>query len=121
MARENFVQRTKGKPGQRKVDVLVQNFRIHDLHPNVRIFNLTSKFADLKEDHRLGGVGSSYSGITFRNITAPLAFGRNTIIGCAEAPWNGGITFENVVIGGKKLTSLDDFEVNEFVTDITFQ
>ena len=116
-----FVQRANGKPGQQKVDVLVQNFRIHDLHPNARIFSLVSRFPNLKEDNRLGGVGSSYSGITFRNITAPVAFGKNNIIGCAEAPWNGGITFENVVIGGKKLTSLKDFEVNEYVTDITFK
>ena len=50
-----------------------------------------------------------------------LPNGTFIIIGCAEAPWNGGITFENVVIGGKKLTSLKDFDVNEYVTDITFQ
>jgi len=83
-----------------------------------------SKFADLSADHRLGGVGSSYSGITFRNITAVAAYGLGStdrILGCAEAPWKGGITFYNVVIAGKKLTSLDDFIANEYVTDITFK
>ncbi|MCF8379239.1 MAG: hypothetical protein K9H49_06660 [Bacteroidales bacterium] len=116
-----FVQRSNGKPGQQKVDVLVQNFRIHDKYPNVPIFSLVSKFNHLPYDHRLGGVGSSYSGITFRNVTAVAEYGKEKIIGCSEAPWNGGITFENVVIGGKKVTSLDDFELNEFVSDITFK
>ena len=101
-----FVQRANGKPGQQKVNVLVQNFRIHDIYPNVPIFSLVSKFDHLPDNHRLGGVGSSYSGITFRNITAVAAFGEEKIIGCADAPWNGGITFENVVIAGKKIPAL---------------
>ena len=40
--------------------------------------------------------------------------------GCAESPYSDW-TFENFVIDGKLLTSLDDFaEVNEYVSDITF-
>jgi hypothetical protein len=116
-----FDQRANGKPGQQKVNVLIQNFRIHDLHPNSRIFSLISKFDQLADDHRLGGVGSSYSGIVFRNITAPASFGKETIIGCSKAEWNGGITFENVVIGGKKLTSSKDLDTNEFVSNIIFK
>jgi len=115
-----FVQRANGKPGQQKVNVLVKNFRIHDLHINVPIFSLISKFDHLLADHRLGGAGSSFSGITFKNVTAVPEYGKEKIIGCAESPWNGGITFENVVIVGKKLTSLEDSEINEYVSDITF-
>ena len=40
--------------------------------------------------------------------------------GCKESPYSN-LTFDNVVIGGKLLTSLNDFSfVNEWVTDITF-
>jgi hypothetical protein len=69
-------------------------------------------------------VGSGYSGITFQNITAAAksVVGQLDVLrGCAEAPWSN-ITFDNVVIGGKKLTSLEDFaHVNEHVTDVTFK
>ncbi len=116
-----FDQRANGKPGIQKVDLLIQDFRIHDLHPNSKIFSLVSKFDHLAEDHRLGGVGSSYSGIVFRNITAPASFGKETIIGCEGAPWNGGITFENVVIGRKKLTGIKDLDTNKFVSNIIFK
>jgi len=50
-----------------------------------------------------------------------LPNGTFIIIGCAEAPCNGVITFENVLIGGKKLKGLKDFEVNGYVTDIVFK
>jgi hypothetical protein len=122
-----FVQRTQGAKGQQKVNLFVQNIRIHDKLPNVPVFNLVSEFADLPKNHRLGGVGSSYSGITFKNITAVATFelygaGKTEqILGAAEAPWNGGINFDNVIIAGKKLTNLDRFYTNQYVSNITFK
>ena len=117
-----FSQRGEGKPGLQKVDVLVRNFRIEDKRPTLQIFHLYSHdgFRGTEEPH----TGSSYSGITFQNVTAAgkSVLGLPEILhGCKEAPWSN-ITFDNVVIAGKKLTSLDDFAyVDEYVTDITFK
>ncbi|MCX7011370.1 MAG: endo-polygalacturonase [Candidatus Sumerlaeota bacterium] len=117
-----FSQRGEGKPGLQKVNVLIRNFRIEDKRPTLQIFHLYSHdgFRNTESPH----TGSSYSGITFQNITAAgkSVLGLPEILhGCKEAPWSN-ITFDNVVIAGKKLTSLDDFAyVNEYVTDTTFK
>jgi len=122
-----FVQRGEGLPGNHKVNVLVRNFRIEDKFPTSRVFQMFSKSDSVigkASSKDSGEVGSGYSGISFQNITAAAksVVGQpNVLRGCAEAPWSQ-LTFENVVIGGKKLTSLGDFaHVNEFVTDITFK
>ena len=122
-----FVQRSKGPQGVQKVDILVKDFRIHDLHPNVPIFNLVSHFAefDSKPTHRFHGVGSSFSGIKFQNISAAAVYygygsGKSEqIMGDPTAPWKGGMTFENVTIAGKKLT-IDNFKTDDSVSDIQF-
>jgi len=46
---------------------------------------------------------------------------KQVLKGCTEVPWNGDIVFDNVIIAGKKLTNLDDFETNEFVYEISFK
>jgi len=110
-----FVQRAEGEAKQRTVNVTVRNFRISDPRSNMPTFNLYSK------DGR--GTGSSFSGITFQNVTIshPIVGGRKQVLkGCVEVPWNGGIVFDNVIIAGKKLTNLNDFETNEYVSDISF-
>lgn len=116
-----FSQRGEGDVGLQKVNVLIRNFRIEDKRPTLNLINLySSDDFRSKKPHE----GSSYSGITFQNITAAgkSVCGLPEVLhGCKEAPWSG-ITFDNVVIAGKKLTSLKDFgQVNEFVTDITFK
>jgi hypothetical protein len=117
-----FSQRGEGKPGQHKVNVLIRNFRIEDKRSTLQIFQLYSHddFRGKNTPH----AGSSYSGITFQNITAAgkSVNGLPEIFhGCKESPWSG-ITFDNVFVGGKELTSLDDFaQVNQYVNDITFK
>jgi len=122
-----FVERGAGQPGLHQVNVLIRNIRIEDKYPSCAIFSLFSK-ADSVAGKKLfadkGQIGSSYSGITFQNITAaaPSYLGRTNILrGCKEAPWSGGISFDNVVIGGTKILSLDDFTTNEFVSGIIFK
>jgi len=122
-----FAQRGEGLSGQQKVNVLVRNIRIEDTFPTTQVFVLFSESdsvigkASRKDNPK---VGSSYSGITFQNITAAansIVGLRNVLRGSKDAPWSN-ITFDNVVIAGKKLTSLKDFAyVNEYVTDITFK
>ncbi len=111
-----FVQRAKGPEKQRFVNVTVRNFRVTDPRSNMPTFNLFSKDNE--------GFGSSYSGITFQNITIahPIVGGRKQVlIGCAESPWKGGIIFDNVTIAGKKVTDLSEFNTNSFVLNITFK
>jgi uncharacterized repeat protein (TIGR02543 family) len=122
-----FVQRIGGDLGVQNVDVLFKNFRIHDKHPNVPVFNLVSYFPELanKPTHRFYGVGSSFYGITFQNISIAAVYegygsGKSQqILGHADAPWYGGIVFDNVTIAGRKL-AMTDFHTNAFVSDILF-
>ncbi|MCF8379240.1 MAG: InlB B-repeat-containing protein [Bacteroidales bacterium] len=124
-----FVQRTQGEKGQRGVNVLFKDIRIHDKFPNVPIFNLASHYVEFddKPDNRFYGVGSSYKGITFRNITAVASYdaygpGKSEqILGHAEAPWYGGVIFDSVFIAGEQLTNLDRFKTNQYVEDILFR
>jgi len=124
-----FVQRGEGQPGLQKVNVLVRNFRIEDKYPTNRVFQMYSKNdatvgrTTTGKNATAGTAGSSYSGITFQNITAAAnsVVGQpNVLRGCPEAPWSD-ITFDNVVIAGKKLTSLADFKCVQNVTQITFK
>jgi len=109
-----FQQRGGGTPGQRNVNVIFRNFRIHDKLVNMPIFNLSS------------GEGSSYSGFLFHNISiAGMAPGsKQRILGSATSPWYGGLIFDNITIGGVKVTSENYktyFDTNEFVKDIWFR
>lgn len=122
-----FVQRIGGDTGVQNVDVLFKNIRIHDPHPNIPIFNLVSYFPEFetKLTHRFHGVGSSFYGITFQNISIAAVYegygaGKSEqILGHADAPWYGGIIFDNVTIAGRKL-AMTDFYTNAFVSDILF-
>lgn len=117
-----FSQRAEGPPGQQKVNILIRNFCIEDKRPTLQTFQLYS--SEAFKGKGIATIGSSYSGITFQNITvaAESVCGLPEVLnGCKESPWSG-ITFDNVVIAGKKLTSLNDFaHVNEYVTNITFK
>lgn len=119
-----FSQRGKGTVGQRRVNVLFKDFRIHDKYTNLSIFTLDSSNSD---DQTLG---SSYTGITFQNITSVSsydAFGpgkSEQIMGTVGSPWNGGITFDCVTIGGKLLTSENFntvFQTNNYVTQMNLK
>jgi len=119
-----FVQRAQGNKGQRPVNVTVQNFRVHDKIPNAPIFRLAARFDEKPARTKFHGVGSSFSGLSFKNISAAKGYDKNGdgkteyILGAPESPWNGGVTFENIVIDGKRLTNLNNFYTNEFVNNI---
>lgn len=120
-----FTSRPIVGTGQNKVNVLFRDIRIEDKRPTLQIFNLISK-NDIDASYfpsTDGKIGQSWSGIKFQNITAEgssvVGF-PELLHGCAESPFSD-LTFENVTIDGKLFTGLDDFaDVNEYVTDITF-
>lgn len=118
-----FQQRGEGTPGQRKINVIFRDIRIHDKLVNMSIFNLVSYSGGTASAPT--NVGSSYSGFLFQNISiAGMAPGnKQRILGCAAAPWYGGLIFDNVTIGGTKITTENYntyFTTNEYVKYLLF-
>lgn len=98
------------------VNVTFKDIRITDPFQTLETFYITS----INKDNETSG---GFGGITFQNITsvkAPLAT-HNRIIGQPTGIWND-ITFDNVVLGGKKILSRSDFaSMNEpYVTNVKF-
>jgi hypothetical protein len=101
-------------PGTTQVKILFKDIRITDKFQTLETFNLLS----IDKDGRSGG----YSGITFKNITSVKtpSTGDNKIIGHSGGPWSN-ITFDNVVLGGKRLSKVSDLgKIGENVTDLKF-
>ena len=108
-----FHQRGEGQPGVHKVNLVVKNFRNEDKLANSPVFSLDS-----------GTKGSSYSGIVFQNINVESLTIKQKLEGSAQAPWYGGVTFDNVTFKGVLLTNENFatyFDTNEFVKDIIFK
>ena len=113
-----FQQRGEGAKGVRNVNVIFRDFRVHDKSVGMSFFHLVSyqgSNADAPTQ-----VGSSYNGFLFQNISiAGMAEGsKQRILGCAEAPWYGGLIFDNITIGGVKMTAdnyKNYFETNKYV------
>jgi len=119
-----FQQRGEGTPGQRKINVIFRNIRFHDKLINMPIFHLVSYSGGTASAPT--NVGSSYSGFLFQNISiAGMAPGnKQRILGCAAAPWYGGLIFDNVTIGGTKVTTENYktfFDTNEYVKYLLFE
>jgi len=118
-----FQQRGAGAPGQRNINYIIRDIRIHDKLVNMPIFNLVSY--EGRDPYAPTLVGSSLKGILFQNISiAGMVNGSNQIIkGCAKSPWFGGLIFDNLTIGGTKITSENYksyFATNEFVKYLVF-
>ena len=66
--------------------------------------------------------GGMIENITFRNITYN-GYGEDPswITGYDDRHMVRDVTFDNVMINGKKLTGLDDFVTNEYISDIKFK
>jgi uncharacterized repeat protein (TIGR02543 family) len=118
-----FQQRGGGVLGQRTVNVIFRNIRIHDKLVNMPIVHLVSYEGSNALAPTL--IGSSYKGILFQNISiAGMAAGnKQRILGCEAAPWYGGLIFDNLTIGGTKVTTANHqtyFTTNQFVKYLLF-
>ncbi len=100
--------------GVTKVDVTFKDIRITDPYQTLETFQMISKDGT-KES-------GSYSGIKFINISSvktPVA-GENQIVGWPSSPWSD-ITFDNVMLGSKRITQMSDFALmTPNVSDIKF-
>jgi hypothetical protein len=113
-----FQQRGEGAAGQRKINVIFRDIRVHDRLVNMPIFHLVSYQGS--NANAPTAVGSSYKGFLFQNISiAGMAAGsKQRILGCEAAPWYGGLIFDNVTIGGTRITPQNYttyFDTNSFV------
>ena len=91
-----------------------KDIRISDKFQTLETYNLLS----IDKNGKSGG----FSGITFKNISTVRTpeSGENIIVGHPGGPWEN-ITFDNVVLGGKKIESVNDFgQIGENVTNIQF-
>jgi uncharacterized repeat protein (TIGR02543 family) len=119
-----FQQRGEGTAGQRNINVIFRNIRIHDKLTNMSIVNLVSYQGS--NANAPTEVGASYKGFLFQNISiAGMApNNKQRILGCAAAPWYGGLIFDNLTIGGVKVTK-DNYQTyintNEFVKYLLFE
>jgi hypothetical protein len=76
-----------------------------------------------KESWRRKREPGDLSGILFQNIhiaAENVSGNRDTLIGMEDGVIRD-ITFDNVTVGGKKITNIDHFKHNEYVRDIEFK
>ena len=100
-----FSKRGGGVKGSAKVNATFKDIRITDPLQTLETFALILN-------------NGSYSGFTFRNIASVRtpSKGDNRILGS----WDD-ITFDNVVLGGKRIASKDDFaHIDSNVTNLKF-
>lgn len=111
-----FHNRAEGVLGHHTVNLIVRNFRSEDPLANSPFFNMYSKENTT--------IGASYKGIVFQNINIESDRIKQVLTGCTEAPWDGGITFDNVTIKGTLLTQANFntyFITNDFTKNIIFK
>lgn len=115
-----------GRVFSKRAEQAPTEFGITNVNITFRDIRITDKFQTLETFHLKSKDGSKssggFSGITFQNITSVKtpAAGDNVIIGHSGGPWND-ITFENVVLGGKRFKSVADFgQIGENVSNLKF-
>ena len=104
--------------------VIFRNIRVSDPRPTLQPFMIAMQnlepYGNPDKNKRKPG---HLSGVLFQNIeiAASSVLGeRDVLWGTPEAQIRN-ITFDNVTIGGKKITSIDHFKHNEDVKDLVFK
>jgi hypothetical protein len=116
----NMRARGHGECGQ---NVVFRNIRLEDPRPTQQAFLIEMVTHPPYEwNHESRGPGDLV-GVLFQNIqiAAPSVCGEaNVLYGGPDCKIRD-LTFDNVTIGGKKLTSIKDFKTNEYVENIHFK
>ena len=118
-----FNMRGEGK-GRGGKGVVFRNIRVEDPRPTLQHFMIAMQgikpYADPSKRRRGPG---DLSGILFQNIelAAPSVMGEPDILWGMPDARIVNVIFDNVTVGGKKITSLDHFKHNEHVQDVMFR
>jgi hypothetical protein len=106
-------------------NVVFRNIRVEDPRPTQQAFLLLMATVKpyVHADTPASRGPGDLVGVLFQNIqiAAPSILGEPNIL------WGGpecrirDLTFDNVTIGGKRLTSIKDFKTNEYVENIHFK
>ena len=111
----------KGEGGQ---NVIFRNIRLEDPRPTQQAFliQMVTEPPYLWPKPLSRGPGDLV-GVTFQNIqiAAPSIMGEPNILFGGPDCKIRDLTFDNVTIGGKKLTSISDFKTNQYVENIHFK
>ena len=118
-----FNMRGEGK-GEGGRNVIFRNIRVEDPRPTQQAFLIQMATAKpyVWPQPMSRGPGDLV-GVLFQNIqiAAPSILGEPNILLGGPGCKIRDLTFDNVTIGGKKLTSIKDFVTNEYVEDIHFK
>jgi hypothetical protein len=118
-----FNMRGEGS-GQCGEGVIFRNIRVEDPRPTLQHFMIAMQGLEPYSSplERKRGPGN-LTGVLFQNIeiAAPSILGEPDILWGAPKAQIVGLTFDNVLIAGKKITDLDHFKHDEHVKDIRFK
>ena len=118
-----FNMRGEGK-GEGGRNVIFRNIRVEDTRPTQQAFliQMATEKPYAWPNPRSRGQGDLV-GVVFQNIqiAAPSIYGQPNILRGSPESKIRDLTFDNVTIGGKKLTSLSDFITNKYVENIHFR
>jgi hypothetical protein len=104
--------------------VIFRDIRVEDPRPTLQHFMIAMQgvepYSDPAKRQRKAG---DLSGVLFQNIkiAAPSVLGEPDILWGSPEARIKGLTFENVSIGGEKITSIEHFKHNADVEDIRFK
>jgi hypothetical protein len=118
-----FNMRGEGK-GACGTGVVFRNIRVEDPRPTLQHFMIAMQGVQPYSDPAVRKRGPGHlTGVVFQNIeiVAPSVLGEPDILWGAPDARIMNVTFENVTIGGKKVTSLRHFKHNPYVQDISFK
>lgn len=101
--------------------VIFRNVRISDPRPTLQQFFICMTVPEPYGDQKRGA--GDLSGILFQNISiaAPSVIGEPQILWGQNNARIRNVTFENLTLGGKPVTTVDFFRTNEFVGDLIFR
>jgi len=118
-----FNMRGEGR-GACGAGVIFRNIRVEDPRPTLQHFMIAMQGVKPYSDpaERLRGAGN-LAGVLFQNIdiAAPSVLGEPDILWGAPDANITDVTFDNVSIGGRKITGLSHFKHNEYVKRVTFK
>lgn len=98
-------------------NVLFEDIRVESIQEG-RLFYLKVRFNEKYDKQPGGGI----DGVTFRNITYQGLGENPTLIeGLDKKRMVKNVTFENVVVNGRKLESIEGMQTNEFIRGVKFK